>query len=263
MKLESIIICNTNQNFSEYFKALFYFDCMLTGKQMKRECVNDICDSDYLILRNLIKERLSISNFRNNYPKYINNSFHKFTYNKKQIIISPGYINGYFRKIKDLILYDISEDVKDDMDFKDSSLPATKFIKPDVFKLFPNLLSMVINSTHFVGGKTMEYRTDIPALISICRNKNLTITIRARHQYHWETDKKSGLITKYKYIDVSWLSFLFNTRWESLKSECNAANYQISFKQVIETVAVVKKTKAGYYHIPQDLKVDVLEMVKK
>ena len=219
--------------------------------------LHDICDSDYLILCNLIKERLSINSYRNRYPKYINNSFHKFTYNKKQIIISLGVINYEFRKIKALILYDVSENVKD------STSSTTKLIKPDVLKLFPNLQSIVINSTPVVDGKTMENRIDIPAIISLCRNRNITITIRATHQYQCESDEKSKLITKYKYIDVSWLSFLIDTRLDSLKSECDAENYQISFKQVTEDYGVVKNITGGYKHEPQDLKVDILEIERK
>ena len=242
IKVESIKVLSTNENFHKYFKPLFYFDCMCSGNQMKDNMIGDITDEHYLVLSNLIKDRLTINNFVSKYHKYIKNTFHAFTANKQQIVISPDDINRYFPKLKDLIMHKISGYSSNEA----NPSSTTNLFKSVIFKLFPNIERVVINSTAFYGEGVIEYRIDISSLLlliekSISKNRNITIEIRADHQYKTEVDEESNRITKYSHISVSWLS--------SLKSECNAKNYQISFKEIIE------QTDIG------DKKVDILEIV--
>merc|ERR1712232_109357 len=86
IKVESIKVLSTNENFHDYFKPLFYFDCMCSGNQMNDNIIEDITDEHHLVLSNLIKDRLSINNFVSKYHKYIKNTFHAFTANKQQIV---------------------------------------------------------------------------------------------------------------------------------------------------------------------------------
>eukprot|EP01084_Bolivina_argentea_P092209 165917_1 len=120
-------------NYYQYLKPLFYFDSMVTGVAMNHEFdSSDITDDDYLILSNLAQHKFSIT--FNKYPQYVNNTFQSYTNNKTQIVINLDYIEYFFNKLQDLILYDVqSKAVNKGGDSK------CNLLKPTVFKLFHNV----------------------------------------------------------------------------------------------------------------------------
>eukprot|EP01084_Bolivina_argentea_P182695 315363_1 len=77
IRIESIRIIETKQNFKKLFHSLFIFDMMLNGQKMKDE---KIIESDILLLNKLIKysfgEILNVENIDN----YILSTFKLFIY---------------------------------------------------------------------------------------------------------------------------------------------------------------------------------------
>eukprot|EP01084_Bolivina_argentea_P093077 167418_1 len=209
IKLETIKIKTTEQleNYSEYFKTLFYFECMILGVNMKKEDNEDsqLTKKDYKLLSNLINQNLGTNN--NNYPNYINNTFEAFVYNKKQIVINLLYVELYFGAIKDLLFYPISKYIRNEKTGKNS---MTNLFKPILFKLFSNVESIIMNTTSWnFDGRQCEYALDIASLLLLMKNaqNNITITLRAMHRYKVKTNKYNRMVmNESSYDGVSWLS---------------------------------------------------------
>eukprot|EP01084_Bolivina_argentea_P060718 110909_1 len=77
IKIETLIVTRVGEvlNYERFFKALYIFDCMISGTKWTNEHLPNIKSSDRVILDNLIKHKLDEQDFKNNYHEYINTTF--------------------------------------------------------------------------------------------------------------------------------------------------------------------------------------------
>ena len=101
LRVESVTLVATRQNFYLFFKSLFYLDCMLSGIWLSDREKCNVKRSDYKILKAMIDHKLSIK--KNKYLDYINNTFISFCHHKRQIVINLEFISKYFLLLKNII----------------------------------------------------------------------------------------------------------------------------------------------------------------
>eukprot|EP01084_Bolivina_argentea_P128192 226631_1 len=169
IKIETIRMLFSNQNYHTYIKALFYFHCMLGGTIMDKTTA-DIDENDCKILKNLINHRLDIDGFRNKYPAYINYCFTSFVLHQTQIVINLEQIDKYFQQLRDLI---INED---------------KLPREDLCMLCPNIKSIIIYS----GYKEINLVSLLSWMHQSSRKydkNNMRITVKA----NWVENQRSWL----------------------------------------------------------------------
>eukprot|EP01084_Bolivina_argentea_P076524 138702_1 len=235
IKVEGIRIVSTAVNYQKYFSLMYYMDAMITGMNMRNvKCRPS--NKDYEILSNLIKHKMKMNKFENKYPSYINHTFYLFINNKKHIVINIDYINIYFSKLKDLMMYKIKGSINNKQ-FEMTGNNETNLFKSILFDLFHNIKSIHIITTAFVGRGTYEYIIDILGLLSILNKSNLSnnikITIRAQHKYIAQADKHN-VIKNLSHIGVSWLGLLWNKYSQSIISKCKQNNWNVVFKNNIK-----------------------------
>eukprot|EP01084_Bolivina_argentea_P249492 417675_1 len=186
IKISSVTTLRTQENFYSFFRAFYYFDCMLDGTDMswkKRKELSKKYDPKGEIrntISGLIKHKLKWKEFTNSYPKYINCTFQAFVEHKKQIVINLHFIHKYFDSIRNFIL-------------------KRNLLKSIVFELFINVQRIIIYSTHPAGSNHGEYCFNLVSLISMInkhpsRQNNTQIIVKASHYY-----------SKKKWVRRSWL----------------------------------------------------------
>ena len=104
LQFRGIRIIHSNQNFEWFITAINIFDAFLNGKKIK-----GIKSTHYTIIHQLCKQQMSKNRkdskqstlyFRNKYPVYINQIFHRFCSKKKQICINLKYLNQCYPNFK-------------------------------------------------------------------------------------------------------------------------------------------------------------------
>ncbi len=187
IKIETVRIMESNGNYSKYFKAMYFLDCMLSGKRIESPVITQI---DYEILHNLIQHQLSKSIKKTtNYPLYILDTFHAIIYNKTEIILNVASIET-FGDLRKLIMCDIvgteSKDYHGYDEIKFTHKNENLF-KPMIFDLFTNCRSIVINTSKTKGNLHWEYVIDMQSLLSLLEsllsehNRRIKITLRSNH----------------------------------------------------------------------------------
>ena len=207
IKIESVTIISSGKNFCNYFKTFYYFDCMLSGNSMRGETV-DLKKSDIQMIQNLINYKLNFKG-KISYPRYIVNTFDIFTDNKQQINLYLGMIDKKFKNLSDLLMRQLVINANK----MDESLENINLFKSMMLNLFPNLNQIVIKTTGWEIGnyRYYAYVIDISSLLtlmntSLSSHRNITVQVQAQHNQTVEFDKKTNNITKYEYVNVSWLS---------------------------------------------------------
>eukprot|EP01083_Nonionella_stella_P185725 677925_1 len=242
IKIESIINIQTKQNFKDIYRALFYFDCMINGAQMKARfnARRDITDEECLVLNDLIKHKLNMDGFVNKYNQYINDTFDAFTNHKTQIALNYHFIEVDFYALKKFIL------------------SSNNLFKPIVFKLFRNVKHIIIHSTGFERrGSQPEFAINVHALLALLEScsssiqSNLQITIKARHKYKSFVKKKYTYHIRYGYehVDVSWISKLWIQSRNAIKSAFNAKHYHVSLIQKNQKFDAYNSLKEDWFII--------------
>eukprot|EP00483_Globobulimina_turgida_P005417 UN05427 len=201
----------TLQNFSKFFRALFWFDAGLSGANFY-----DVLGSKVHFSQKDKKFVCSLIDFALGYtsdfacPKYIKDTFHSFCINKKtislfmQILVdldigeifkhtlfdSCGalYRHGasFYNKDKDKQI-PLKENIKiDNWDFNSSK----NLLKTKIFNLFPNLTNIVIQSGDQWGNRAysfslVKFMKILHGLPSIQRKNQMQCTINAiGWEYH-------------------------------------------------------------------------------
>eukprot|EP01084_Bolivina_argentea_P120088 212874_1 len=177
MRLESVRIQNTSQNFNEQIESLFYLDCMLNGTWMDKEFNKNQIHKNKCaeLLNHLIKYqtsdkklKLQTTDKKLPYPLYVYNVFESFCILKTQIVINLDEINGNFMALRNVILNQ-----------------ETMLFREILFDLFLNLERVIIYSTSPDGKK--EYKFDwgeLKKLLGSAKAPNgFRILIYARSEY--------------------------------------------------------------------------------
>ena len=231
IRISSITIMSTANDYEIYFRAMYYFDAMITGTDLGGTLDNR-SELDYEILVNLIQYETREKTTRD-HPLYVHDTFRTYTNTKTQVVVNMRKIAILtFNRIGSLIITEFYSD-------GDKSYS----INPLIYSLFHNLQSVVIITTGYDENDQYQfYRINISDLL-LTKNKNVNITVKAEHEYNVESNE-NGIITNTSYVGESWLCNSYKSMATLFTSE------QDIFCQT-ETIKDGKRN---------DLKVDILSI---
>ena len=191
IRIATIIMISTSNNYQSYFKSLYYFDAMITGTPINT--MASVAEAE--ILLNLVSYRISPNESTCRYPIYIHETFRVYTNMKTQITLNMLDLQSVFMAIKDLIITMLGYNNKDN----------SYSINTNIYNLFPNLQSIIMNTAGYRGTKHMYNAIDIQNwILSIPRN--ITIIIKAKHHYGGPYDPTYHQLILKQHIGKSWLS---------------------------------------------------------
>eukprot|EP01083_Nonionella_stella_P063988 166363_1 len=199
IKIETVRIIGTTKNYRRYFKSLFRFDSMLTGV-LPSTSEQKPTDKDSNILSQLVMYKTTRQGAVDDYPPYILWTFEAYAKNKTRIDIRLGVLRTWFEKLNDLIMTKIVQRVRetsDKIEFKLDGQKTTNLLKPKIFKLFDNLKTIIIDTTHPDGNHIDEYRMDLLSLLSLLSKSDVyEVEMHAMHQYIIQKKGKYGVAQK-------------------------------------------------------------------
>eukprot|EP01084_Bolivina_argentea_P003037 5667_1 len=156
IRIETIRNIFTRENFVQYFKPLWYFDCMVTGTQLNDDIVEQISKKDYVVVKTLIQNKLEDA--KHDYPQYITDTFEAFTNHKKQIVFNPYLIQHGLGELQNLIMQPLTpifnESKSNETDNKGRRFGLNNF---------KHQYGKYINSTLAEVGTYAEYSTKVVA----------------------------------------------------------------------------------------------------
>ena len=211
IKVVNLRLIETNENMKQFVAAIFCFDLLLTGSYSSKENKNDFVIIEALMNQSL-KKQTNVT-----LPSFICDCFQAFTQNKKQIIFNLGFWDKYGdTKINDLLFHSLDKSGYNE-DIKRNDEDQSNLVRSELFSLFPNVKTLIIQSTDYVETFTEQYYSfSLIALLNVICQSNLNeIIISSRATL-------SGKKT--------WIKTLWNSDEKLLKKEYAAKGYEIEMK---------------------------------
>ena len=254
IKIESIRIRRTRQNFETFIYSLWCFDTMITGGKTP----NKVSDDDVFIigsLMNILKPKSTSNASKSSktgslktgcnknaksdkekldneiekkietkqFDDYIYSTFNCFIQNKQQIILDLDRLNNGDKKMRDLIMYpldgvDLSEG------HKEKKRKTKKFVnvfRSEIFGIFKNVKTIIIITTD-PWGET-SYSLSLSLLLSLIESTSLDkVIVKAVTYKDWRDNDK----------EYNWIYSLWSSSCSIIKEEYDGKNYTISIKEV-------------------------------
>eukprot|EP01084_Bolivina_argentea_P207028 353320_1 len=163
IKLVSVRIRNTKQNFEEFIYRLYYLDTCLTGGDQKKLKINknEISAIKHLFFKILKKPT------KHSVDKYIYNTFLAFVQSKKQIILDLHKLYEANNPFIDILMHKINSD---HIDFRDAS-DFTNLFGPNMLLIFKNVTTIIINTTDKNGW--YSYSLSMACLLSLIEESSI------------------------------------------------------------------------------------------
>eukprot|EP01084_Bolivina_argentea_P210260 357952_1 len=179
IKLESIRLKKTKQNFQHFFQSLHKFDCMFNGKALEVT----VKHSDRSLLSNLILYITKHKVEKQSLPQYIKDTFEAYINHKAQVVLNLDAIDIYFRELSDLVM-------------------TFTALRPTIFNVFKNLTSIVIYTSE---ANQFDY-LELFRLLST--NKSAAQFVRKEFRIRINAKRKQQFwINKQQYsTNPSWIS---------------------------------------------------------
>eukprot|EP01084_Bolivina_argentea_P227199 383739_1 len=184
MRVETVKIQRTKQNFVKIIRPLFYLDCMINGTWMDEEFkAESISKEDHTYLDNLIKYHLNSDTMKNPYPMYTHNVFESFCYKKTQVVINLDELHNNLQVLCDIVID-----------------PITNLFKDVLYDLFESLEKIIYYTTSPDGksSHTLEWESLLTLIDSSKASNKLTITINANCEYDRYYHKRSWMFFEKK-----------------------------------------------------------------
>eukprot|EP01084_Bolivina_argentea_P201566 344535_1 len=189
--IESVRIVETHQNFKRFFKALFVFDGILNGSDMRSMKISrqgtgrppKITAKDVTIVSKLIQIQLEPQSvdLSSSFDEYILSTFKLFVQKKIQVTCNMFYYDVYYKRtiwkdMCDLLLQSEIKQIKwkdnDDIFNKKKSLKSN-LISAVIFLLFKNVKNVLIRTSsayvfdlfHFLDILTVSIKSDVQITI--------------------------------------------------------------------------------------------------
>jgi len=175
LKLETVRVVETQNNYQRFLRAFHLFDLMLSGDCEK------VTKTDVRIVRGAVSEYLGIES--NGYHSFVNDTFRHFCARKTQIVLNlvdmdKGVKNNDFVSL-------VMNEVKRRSWYSDVSDDSVNLCKPVLFELFENVQELVVNTKFGAGG----YAFNLERLSQFAFPKSLTrITIEGQWLKDAHTD---------------------------------------------------------------------------
>ena len=232
LKIESVRNMVTCQNYESSIKPLAQFSKLFDGyvpgrmNNKDRSLVVDLCDYSFGFV---VDKNIKIS-------EYIYKCFKAFSQNKTYIVLNTDWMNGTYKEFKKMLYHDIKGyKCWDDVNDKISDKNKFNLFKSDLFRLLPNLQTIVLITT--TGDGTDVYPLSFLCLLSEIENTSLNKLII-----------KAIRATRYGY-DKSWLLDIWSTSKEQVSKLFANKNYQIKYQTqtnsfaYTEDIVIISKNK--------------------
>eukprot|EP01084_Bolivina_argentea_P054605 100134_1 len=213
IKVETVILRRTKQNFSLFIQSLYYFDCIVSGA----DTIPQLNAKHKRIIKSLINSKIEMKSSLK-LDDYVNKTFECFTQNKQQIILTFHRINEQADKeITDLIMYKLKKNEEDESIKDINEINETNLFRKEIFILLPNVTRVVISSTRWNGYATYSFSLlKLLDLIESTGLKQVVVkAVRLRDEDTW--------------ITLLWSSL---ESYAKIKKAYNAKIWDISVKTV-------------------------------
>ena len=159
IKLESIYIAKTNQNFNLVVNALSYFDAIISGTDLNFG-FDGIDQRHFVVLRNLMNWQLNDSNTNNmngcqqmiSFDPYITSIFKSFIQSKKDVVIDYNMLDQHDdvnNNIVELIMHRFSKN--NNYKLQRNEGEKINLFRPELVELFANIKSMTLITNRYYG----------------------------------------------------------------------------------------------------------------
>eukprot|EP01084_Bolivina_argentea_P282514 483604_1 len=240
VRIVSIKIMKTADNFEKFINSLYLLDCMIRGINMEGAEIK-MTMKDKLILHKLIRHELGTKKWNEN--AFVSDMFHSFCISKTEICININILDWYFTgfinmqqiELHEIILYTIKED-----DNK-NEVVHPNLLRSDIIKLFPNLKQITIITTSSNGSDS--YSISINELISIIDASWNPLLTKIKLKASYDKDNVHGYVDKH--IN-SWLSKLWEFNCLLLKDKCGTNGWEISLVKMLDEDWLILNKKPHY-----------------
>eukprot|EP01083_Nonionella_stella_P205330 747807_1 len=176
IRIESIILIKTCDNFQKYLKSLFYFDAMINGSDPLGSGYDKMSPNDLSKvvsrLRKLIDTECGSS--KHQIEEYIINTFHLFCLKKRQIIINLCFMDLYFKALYPFIMNSVQ---RGDTHWQ-NDMSTTNLFKPTIFALFHNVKEIIIYTTASMVDDAHAYSFSLKSLFLLISEVSIKLKIK-------------------------------------------------------------------------------------
>eukprot|EP01084_Bolivina_argentea_P120619 213819_1 len=196
LRIASIIIINTAQNFKDFFHAFYLFDCMISAVDIWDSNIS-ITEKDNKILTKIISSKTNQT--VHGFEKYIENVFDLFCYKKTYITVNFHLLSQYFQKLSGLIMY------------INTNNSLCNILKYEIISMFPNLKTVTLN----IGIGSNVYEFDILEFLSMIKCSKSTIMYIIEDKTKRWAKKSVTSSVKAEYNDNKWdIKYQKRNRWK-------------------------------------------------
>eukprot|EP01084_Bolivina_argentea_P271770 462515_1 len=214
IKIESIRIRRTAQNFKKFMHSLYYFDNMITGGNFTNMKIKTAHTE---IIKCLINHTLG-KQITKKIDPYIYSTFECFCQSKQQIALDLYQLKKADEKMRNLIMYSMDECVHFRVYKEEKARVDTDFrnlFRSQIFQIFKNIKTVIIKTTS-VGG-ILSYSLSIFGLLSLIEPTSVNKVIVKAVAIYGESN--------------NWITSLW-TSSSTIKKKYNEQNYSISVKHI-------------------------------
>ena len=162
LRIVSIVIVKTANNYEQLMRALFLFDAMISGVSLE-DCRIKPKSTDYNLVRKLIDSELNGGvDADPEFDEYLKKEWDLFLQSKQEIVLKLGQIQMYFGILSKIVVYDL--------------VKYGKFEEPDQEDIFSKfgLIDLVMSSDSEVGkGKTNIFKAEWISIFPMVHTLNI------------------------------------------------------------------------------------------
>eukprot|EP01083_Nonionella_stella_P225087 800588_1 len=205
IKIQSIRIRATTQNFGRFIRCLHYLDTMVTGGDMYGM---EVSEDDLFIIKCLINGTVNGHGTEKRFDDYIYSTFDAFRSAKKQVVLSLYDLDNANTNVRDLLMNALDRrDVRKEEE--------TNLCKAKIFEIFKNVKSVVIVTTFVTKSFQYSFSISMDGLLSLIKSASL--------------DKVTLKAVAYK-DNKTWIENVWCNASETLTKQYDDANYDIAFE---------------------------------
>merc|ERR1712228_460006 len=204
IKVHTLRLMETKENFQEFVAAIWYLDAMLTGAMHSIKSNKKI----HFIIENLMNHNLN-KPVSATFPAYIYEQFSCFALNKKQIILDLVCLSYGDAKMNNLILSSLKRR-QYNKEKKREDTDVSNLIRSEFLSIFSNIQTLTIWAAY----NTFSWSFSLIGLLSLISESDLSqIIIKA---------------IRFNEDSPIWTQTLWNSEEESLKKMYSAKQFRIS-----------------------------------
>ena len=200
IRVETVRLIKTRQNFQTFIHPLFYFDAMVTANVEMKEL--KISKKQIGIIQSLIKWKLGQKS-ANGVDEYLIKTFEGYTENKQQIEINLFYLSMARKSMAKFIVHSLKtrkQKIEDEN-------RKVNLLQPGISQIFPNVKTVHINA----GFGLYQYQFSLLAFLKLIQmTKWQQVIIKAE-----------GSVIK------DWIFYLWASEGQSIRNKYDSAGYDI------------------------------------